>query len=241
MAVEEAGQRALDLSKALSTGEGRPLSASDATRDSSEGVDYDQAAEEYGWRGPEVAFGLAYAFIEPGQTLLDIGIGTGLGSVLFHKAGLRIYGMDLSPEMLTACRKKAFAADLQQHDLTVEPYPYADTSVDHAICVGVLQFIPDVACVYREVSRILRDDGTFTFIVADRMPGEDAELAVGTEHTESGETRILYRLSGGEVGDLLGENGFAPLRNVMFSVPMDRERKRLLRVCGYVARRVRRV
>ena len=43
--------------------------------------DYDKKAEEYDWRGPEVAFGLAYAFVNPGESILDIGIGTGLSSI----------------------------------------------------------------------------------------------------------------------------------------------------------------
>jgi len=64
--------------------------------------DYDRKAEQYDWRGPEVAFGLSYAFVSPGQSLLDIGIGTGLSSILFHKARLGVHGMDLSAEMLEA-------------------------------------------------------------------------------------------------------------------------------------------
>ena len=44
---------------------------------------YDEEAEATGWFGPEVAFGLIYKYIQPGQSILDIGIGTGLGSVLF--------------------------------------------------------------------------------------------------------------------------------------------------------------
>ena len=46
---------------------------------------YDEEAEATGWLGPEVAFGLAYKYIQPGQSILDIGIGTGFGSILFAK------------------------------------------------------------------------------------------------------------------------------------------------------------
>jgi hypothetical protein len=41
---------------------------------------YDDEAEATGWFGPEVAFGLMYKYIQPGQPVLDIGIGTDLGS-----------------------------------------------------------------------------------------------------------------------------------------------------------------
>lgn len=67
---------------------------------------YDDEAEATEWFGPEVAFGLTYKYIQHGQSILDIGIGTGLGSVLFRKAGLKVCGMDVSQEMLDACRSK---------------------------------------------------------------------------------------------------------------------------------------
>jgi hypothetical protein len=40
---------------------------------------YDDEAEACGWFGPEVVFGLAYTYVQPGQLILDIGIGTRLG------------------------------------------------------------------------------------------------------------------------------------------------------------------
>jgi len=81
---------------------------------------YDAEAEASGWYGPEVVFGLSYKYIQKGQSILDIGIGTGLGSLLFLKAGLEIHGMDISPEMLTVCRNKGFKF-LQKHDLRKTP------------------------------------------------------------------------------------------------------------------------
>ncbi len=69
---------------------------------------YDEEAEATGWYGPEVAFGLAFKYLRPGQSILDLGIGTGLAAVLFRQAGLKVYGMDVAPEMLDACRGKGF-------------------------------------------------------------------------------------------------------------------------------------
>jgi len=103
-------------------------------------ANYDEKAQATGWQGPAVVFGLAFKYTEPGQTLLDIGIGTGLGSALFHKAGLNVIGMDISEEMLEVCRNKGFAAGLVCHDLTVSPYPFGDASCDHAVSTGVFQF-----------------------------------------------------------------------------------------------------
>ena len=202
---------------------------------------YDRKAEEYNWRGPEVAFGLSYRFINPGESVLDIGIGTGLGTALFHKAGLRVFGMDNSAEMLEACRQKGFAADLRKHDLTVEPYPYDTASVDHAVCIGVLDFFRDLRPVFREVARILRDQASFVFAVADRGPGEGPEFTANPEPAQLDSTVTMYRRSTEEINDLLKNNDLESLRYVEFSVFMNPERTAALRLKAYLARRIGRI
>jgi ubiquinone/menaquinone biosynthesis C-methylase UbiE len=116
---------------------------------------YDEEAEASNWLGPEVVFGLSYKYMNSGEKILDIGIGTGLSSILFHKAGLNVYGMDNSDEMLEDCRKKQFTIDLVKHDLQNRPYPYESNSMNHAVCAGVMQFFKDPAPIFQEISRIL--------------------------------------------------------------------------------------
>jgi ubiquinone/menaquinone biosynthesis C-methylase UbiE len=111
---------------------------------------------------------LCYEFIQPGQRLLDIGIGTGLSAQLFAKAGLEIYGLDFSPAMLDICRAKGFAADLKQHDLLHLPWPYPAASFDHLVCCGVLHFIPELDDVFSETRRVLSTGGVFAFTT--RLP-----------------------------------------------------------------------
>ena len=76
------------------------------------------------------------------QTVLDIGIGTGLGSEPFFRAGLRITGMDVSDTMLAVYRKKGFAERLVCHDLTHFPYLSLTVAFDHVISTGVFPFLP---------------------------------------------------------------------------------------------------
>lgn len=217
------------------------MTAEEAQNNSSMASEYDRKAEEYDWRGPEVVFGLSYAFVNPGESVLDIGVGTGLGSILFHKAELHVYGIDISTKMLEACKSKRFATDLKEHDLTVEPYPYDAASMDHAVCLGVLNFFRDLRPVFRQVARVVRDNGVFAFVVGDRAAGEEAEFMVGPEHTQSDSTVTMYRHGMEEITSLLKDNDFELLRCLEFPVPMDRERTEVLRAKAYVARRKRRI
>ena len=80
-------------------------------------LDYDAQVDAYECYVADLLFGLAYEYIEPGQRLLDIGIGSGLSAWPFAKAGLEISGMDFSPVMLDICKSKGLAKDLTLHDL----------------------------------------------------------------------------------------------------------------------------
>jgi SAM-dependent methyltransferase len=198
---------------------------------------YDQQAEATGWHGPAVVFGLMYPYIQSGQSLLDVGIGTGLGSELFHRAGLCVFGMDNSSAMLEATRAKGFATDLRDHDMGATPYPYGRGSFDHAICMGVLQFFEDLAPVFGEVGRVVRGGGTFGFIVVDRKPDEAALFTAGREHTKSDREVSMYRHDRPAVADALAAGGFVTVTDLDFLAFMDEERKHPMSMRAYVARR----
>jgi len=197
---------------------------------------YDEEAEATGWHGPEVAFGLAYKFLRPGESILDLGIGTGLAAVLFRQAGLRVYGMDLAPEMLDACRGKGFT-DLVLHDLTAVPYPFPTASLDHAVCVGTLNFIGDLTPVFAETARILRDGGVFVLAVGDRDEDEPAEIEVGPEHTMTDASVTMYRHSSRQVEAWVAQSGFRLLRTLAFTVPMERTRTSSQPIRAYLVRK----
>lgn len=203
---------------------------------SSEADIYDDEAAATGWLGPEVAFGLAWAHVEPGQTALDLGIGTGLGSLLFRQAGLRVRGMDASPEMLQACRRKGFD-DLTRHDLLDLPYPFAAASVDLAVCLGVLHFFADPSPLFAEVARVVREGGVFVFTVSERAEDEPPEFTVEAEFTHTGAPATLWRHAAGEVRSWLAASGFEPLHDLVFMAYMDRERRRPFPCRAWLARK----
>jgi len=197
---------------------------------------YDEEAEASGWFGPEVAFGLTYKYIQPEQSLLDIGIGTGLGSVLFRKAGLNVFGMDVSQCMLDACKSKGYT-DLELHDLRMTPYPYDSETMDIAICVGVMIFFSDLSSIFEEAARILRKGGLLVFVVADRAEDESHEFEVGAEHTKTGKSVTMFRHDVTQVENWIERSGFGLLRSLTFIVFMNPEKTIRMRAKAYLVKK----
>ena len=127
---------------------------------------YDSQVKEYNSYGNEVLFGMCYEYVKAGDTLLDIGIGTGLSSINFARAGLDVYGMDASTGMLEECRKKNFAKQLKQHSISDIPLPYSNTTFSHVISCGVFHFFGDLHPYVAEASRLLKENGLFAFTIA---------------------------------------------------------------------------
>ena len=167
---------------------------------------YDQMADKAGWLDPDILFGLAYRHVAAGETLLDVGIGTGLASVLFHRAGLQVIGLDRSPEMLEQCRQKGFAAELLEQDVAVAPYPLGDGSVDHAVCSGLLHIFEDLSVIMGEVGRIVKKDGCFVFVVAHTDADNVEEWQM--EGREGYPGASLYRHPLFSLADLAEKSGF---------------------------------
>lgn len=197
---------------------------------------YDAEAEATGWLGPEIAFGLAYEYLSPGQSILDLGIGTGLASVLFRKAGLRVHGMDIAQEMLAACRWKGFD-DLTRRDLAEPPYPYVSESYDHVICSGVLNFLSGPSPVFAETARLLKPGGMFILIVGDRDGQEDLELVIDPECTKTDESVTLHVLSRRHVREWIDRFGFVLVKSLPFPMYVDSERTESWEATCYVAKR----
>ena len=196
--------------------------------------EYDASAEATGWYGPEAAFGLVYERLAPGQSVLDLGIGTARAAVLFRKAGLRVSGLDLSQEMLDASRTKGFD-DLTQHDLTKPPYPYGAESFDHVACLGVLPFLDDLTPVFAETARLLKPSGTFAFMTLDRAPDEAPDFVVGREHTDTDVSVTMHRHSAEQVSDYADAAGLTVVRSLPFTAYKDPEKTQPMRARCYVA------
>ena len=167
---------------------------------------YDEQVKEYDSYGHDVLFGMSYEYVKPHEKILDLGIGTGLASINFSKIGLKVYGLDISEEMLNICRIKSFAEELKLHNLSDNRIPYNDGYFNHIICSGVFHFLSDLGNIFSEVARIIREGGIFAFTIAP-----DNRVAEYTNQMTSWGVPI-FKHSPNYINRLLDSNGMSLLK-----------------------------
>ncbi len=117
-----------------------------------------------------------------GETVLDLGSGAGLDSILAaRKVGTtgRVIGVDFTSEMIERARRNVAALGLSNVeflDAAVEAIPLAAGTADVAICNGLFNLCPDKPRALAEVHRVLKPGGRFLMadvLLEDRVTPEE--------------------------------------------------------------------
>jgi len=112
-----------------------------------------------------VGFPHAANAIKPGDTVLDVGSGSGTdvlyASLKTGRSG-KVYGLDITPAMITKARANiewmgAKNVKILEGDATRIPLP--DESVDVVTSNGVLNLVPEKPAAFREIFRVLKPGG----------------------------------------------------------------------------------
>lgn len=159
----------------------------------------------------ELIFGLCFEYVKQGDPLLDLGIGTGLSSIPFVKAGMEIFGLDGSAAMLKECEKKRFAKELKEHDVENVPLPYSDEKFQIVICCGMLHSFGDFAPIAKDVQRILQPGGVFAFSIAvldSDTEKKDSKNPANFSQSISAWNTPIFQHSDQYVSDLVKKTGF---------------------------------
>jgi SAM-dependent methyltransferase len=108
---------------------------------------------------------LSLGHIETGHTVLDLGCGAGLDSILAARhvgpTGT-VIGLDMTTEMLDKAKRNAVAAgvnNIEFHLGEAEELPVADETVNVVITNGVFNLCPDKPRVLAELHRVMRPGG----------------------------------------------------------------------------------
>jgi ubiquinone/menaquinone biosynthesis C-methylase UbiE len=111
--------------------------------------------------------------VDRGETVLDIGSGGGLDSLVAARMvgpGGKVVGLDLSPEMVARAYDSLRQTDLSNvvfQEFSGEDLPFEDGSFDAVISNGVFNLIPGKGRMLQEACRVLKPGGRL--LIADQI------------------------------------------------------------------------
>lgn len=108
-----------------------------------------------------------------GATVADIGFGGGVGLelLLAREATAVVHGVEISPDMLARARSayahEVAAGRLRLTEGSMTDLPFADDSLDSAITVNTIYFVPDLDAACAELARAVRSGGKMVIGIGD--------------------------------------------------------------------------
>jgi ubiquinone/menaquinone biosynthesis C-methylase UbiE len=125
----------------------------------------DRGMEERHWHTAKPI--LARMPVEAGETVLDLGSGSGYAARALKqtKGAGRAYGLDGSPEMTRNARSYTDDPDVAFVVGDFGSLPFAEDSVDHVFSMEAFYYASDPVGTLRELRRVLRPGGTFSCAV----------------------------------------------------------------------------
>lgn len=112
-----------------------------------------------------VGYFFDFAALAPGETVLDLGSGSGMDSFLAARAvgpDGTVIGVDMTPEQLAKASRLAAGAGLVHVEFRegrIEEPPVAAGSVDCVVSNGVVNLAPDKSAVFAAAAAALRPGG----------------------------------------------------------------------------------
>ena len=124
---------------------------------------YDRAYEVPGSAGrilrERLAAVLALVGDGPGDAL-DVGMGAGRLCAELDRRGWRVSGVDLSPAMVAAARRRLPRVEERLVEGSITGLPFPDAAFDAVTATGVVEYVlDDLATAVGEVVRVLRSGG----------------------------------------------------------------------------------
>lgn len=112
--------------------------------------------------GPGRRMAVASLPLQPGDRVLEVGVGTGL-SLPYYPAHCQVTGIDISEPMLDQARERAEALGREGVELRLmdaREIGFHDATFDHVLAPYVISVVPEPERVMAEIARVCRPGGT---------------------------------------------------------------------------------
>ena len=100
--------------------------------------------------------------VDAGQSVLDIGSGTGDIAIQLKERGAKVTGIDFSKEMVAVA--KARYPEIEFLEADVEKLPFPDKSFDRAVANYTAHHFAEPKKAFSEIRRVLKPGGALTIV-----------------------------------------------------------------------------
>jgi SAM-dependent methyltransferase len=115
--------------------------------------------------GTTAPYLVRFAGIRAGAQVLDVACGTGVVALTAARAGAKVQGIDLTPELVAHARENAALMRLEVpfQEGDAESLPFADASFDVVVSQFGHMFAPRPEVAVAQMLRVLKPGGTIAF------------------------------------------------------------------------------
>jgi predicted TPR repeat methyltransferase len=143
--------------------------------------------DDLGYRAPALLFKAVVAARAAARKpaffkrALDLGCGTGLAARAFAKEVDEFIGIDLSPGMVERARLTGLYARLEVADMVQGLKSKPDAGADLVLAADAMVYLPDLAPVLQEITRVLVTGGLLAFSL-ERHDGDGVVIGQGLRY-----------------------------------------------------------